>query len=47
MIGTLIFENVNGDTQTLAIPGDSMEMIDTDARIILDLLDGILLSLTF
>lgn len=47
MVGTLSFENINGDVQTMILPGNSIENIDTDARIILDLLDGVLISLIF
>ena len=47
MVGTLTFENIKGDIQTVLLPGDSMEIIDTEARIILDLLDGAFISLTF
>ena len=47
MVGTLVLETPSGDIQSLEIPGDSMEAIDTDSRKIIDLLNGSFLSLTF
>lgn len=47
MIGTLTFEDNKGDIRTVSLPGDSIRDIDDQARIILDLFDGVYFSLTF